>query len=469
MIGRWERTPTTVPILSRISAIEPNNDQILDIEEIQPEDLIPESTEFAVRSGDVVIITVFDLPVRGSQTPFQRRILNTGFLELPGIGRVYADGLTVLELEQAVVQLIQDEDLVVDPQVTVEFLSAQEATYTMLGAVAAPGPYQLSRPNLRLLDAVAAAGGIDETAREIYVIRQQPLTRQATDRTGLRQRSPDAKPARQPEDGNELIDLIDDLLDSEQPSPAVFLARTGGPGTPQAHPEQPGENQPRVDLIENATAPPDGSLPAGNWVFLDGRWVRVSANGTQGLPEAGPGLTDDQLGGLVTQRVIGIPTDRLLAGDARVNIVIRAGDIIRIPPAAQGQIYMAGFVARPGAFGLARDLTLLRAVDAAGGLTGLAIPERVDLTRMIGGDRQATIRLNLRAIAEQTQPDIFLRPNDRVNVGTNFWAFPLAVARGGFRASYGFGFLLDRNFGNDVFGAPPGIGSPESQGLFTLF
>ena len=36
-----------------------------------------------------------------------------------------------------------------------------------------------------------------------------------------------------------------------------------------------------------------------------------------------------------------------------------------------------------------------------------------------------------------------------------FWATPLAVIRGGLRATYGFGFLLDRNFGNDVFGAPP--------------
>ena len=61
----------------------------------------------------------------------------------------------------------------------------------------------------------------------------------------------------------------------------------------------------------------------------------------------------------------------------------------------------------------------------------------------------------MRAIAEQSQPDIFIKANDRIVVGTNFWAFPLAVIRGGFRSSYGFGFLLDRNFGNDVFGAPP--------------
>ena len=74
---------------------------------------------------------------------------------------------------------------------------------------------------------------------------------------------------------------------------------------------------------------------------------------------------------------------------------------------------------------------------------------------MVGNDHQSTIMLNLRAIHEGTQPDIYLKPNDRINVGTNFWATPLAVVRGGLRATYGFGFLLDRNFGNDVFGAPP--------------
>jgi hypothetical protein len=72
--------------------------------------------------------------------------------------------------------------------------------------------------------------------------------------------------------------------------------------------------------------------------------------------------------------------------------------------------------------------------------------------RMVGGDRQATIRLNLRAIAEQTQPDIYIKGDDVLNIGTNFWAQPLAVLRNGFRASYGFGFVLDRNFDEAVFG-----------------
>jgi len=147
----------------------------------------------------------------------------------------------------------------------------------------------------------------------------------------------------------------------------------------------------------------------------------------------------------------------LLAGDAQYNLVVRPGDVIRVPPPEIGNVYVAGQVARPGVYSLPAvgRLTLQRVITAAGGLSAIAIPERVDLTRMVGPSRQATIMLNLRAIAEGTQPDVFLKPDDRINVGTTFWALPLAVVRGGFRANYGFGFQLDRNFGNDVFGAPP--------------
>ncbi len=70
-------------------------------------------------------------------------------------------------------------------------------------------------------------------------------------------------------------------------------------------------------------------------------------------------------------------------------------------------------------------------------------------------NREATIRLNLAAIRQKTEPDLYLKPDDHVIIGTSWLAPWLAVIRNGFRATYGFGFLLDRNFGNDVFGAPP--------------
>jgi protein involved in polysaccharide export with SLBB domain len=94
-------------------------------------------------------------------------------------------------------------------------------------------------------------------------------------------------------------------------------------------------------------------------------------------------------------------------------------------------------------------------VSAAGGLSPTAIPNRVDLVRVIGKDREATIRVDLAAIRNRSEPDIYMRPDDHVIIGTNLIATPLAVIRNGFRMTYGFGFLLDRNFGNDVFGPPP--------------
>jgi hypothetical protein len=195
-------------------------------------------------------------------------------------------------------------------------------------------------------------------------------------------------------------------------------------------------------------------------MFVNGQWTRE----TKAPAAAAADSNADPLDGttpsdaVLTQRVIEVPVKPLLAGQADVNVIIRPGDVIRVPVPASGVVYVGGQVARPGTFTLppTGKLTLLRCIDAAGGLSQLGIPERVDLTRMIGKDREATIRLNMRAIAERTQPDVILKADDRINVGTNFWAFPLAIIRNGFRMSYGFGFLIDRNFGNDIFGAPPG-------------
>jgi hypothetical protein len=283
------------------------------------------------------------------------------------------------------------------------------------------------------------------------------------------------------------------------PAPAPRPAPPAGGTDGGATPAQP------------VAAPPASAAASGaragdvTWVFIDGQWVQVTkpaggvvvqppplpanqpADRPIDRPASGPGSVPASGGGrapaidlpsgpsapagptapgpngepvplemsqLLTQRVIEIPVAELVAGDATKNIVIRPGDIIRVLPPAQGVFYVDGAVARPGVFTLSPDtrMTLMRAITTSGGYSSIAIPERIDLTRMVGPDRQATIRLNARAIAEGHHPDVFIRPDDRITVGTNFWATPLAVIRNGFRASYGFGFILDRNFGFDVFG-----------------
>ena len=218
--------------------------------------------------------------------------------------------------------------------------------------------------------------------------------------------------------------------------------------------------QPDVSQPEAGQPEPAGpEVGQTSWMYLNGRWVQVRRNPARvrdDVLEGGEILqSGDRLEDLVTQRIIRVDVGRLLSGLSTENIVIRPGDIIRVPAAKSGFVYLEGQVARVGSFNLVEGLTIERLVIAAGGLGSLAIPERVDFTRVLANGRQATIRINYGAIMERTQPDIYLQRNDIVNIGTNFLAFPMAVIRNGFRATYGFGFLLDRNFGNDVFGAPP--------------
>ncbi|HZW06242.1 MAG TPA: hypothetical protein VFF65_03890, partial [Phycisphaerales bacterium] len=176
-----------------------------------------------------------------------------------------------------------------------------------------------------------------------------------------------------------------------------------------------------------------------------GQWVKGPA---------GKATTTDPAAGVLTQRVIQIPMQALLNGASQYNIIIRPGDTIRVQSLAEGIVYVHGNVNRPGVYNLPQTgrMTIIRAIAAASDLNDIGIPERVDITRYIGPERQATVRVNYRAIVEGTQPDIVLRDGDVINVGTNFWAFPLSVIRNGFRANYGFSFTLDRNFGFDLFG-----------------
>jgi hypothetical protein len=166
-------------------------------------------------------------------------------------------------------------------------------------------------------------------------------------------------------------------------------------------------------------------------------------------------IEDGTLDGRVT-RLLKISYQDLVAGQSRLNVFVRPDDFINVVPPPTGVVYIDGEISRPGPYDLPAtgQLTLSRLVAAAGGLGPLAIPERVDLVRRVG-DREATIRVNLGAIRERSEPDIVLKSDDHVIIGTNFFAQPLAVIRNGFRMTYGFGFLIDRNWGTDIFGPPP--------------
>lgn len=472
VIGRWEKTPTVMPILDRLSVIEDEPTEFVQTSAILESDLIPELSEYRLGGGDVVEIRIRDFFALGVEEPFVRSVDQRGFVELPRLGAIRVQGRTSAEAVTAIENAVRDRQISNNPVVSISLQQQRKQTFSVLGAVQTPGTFFIPAADYRLLEALTTSGGVNETIPELFVIRQIPLTDEAAGRMPEPEptrrnrpgRAADPRPAAPAGDapkGDELIDLIDELSKPKTApagSPAVIGNQPEGQAVRIARPA----DGPAIDLPDamRSSAAPGGAAPLANpdgagsgWVFADGKWVKVS-QGIAGA-EGGAAATGEQR--VVTQRVIRIPVGPLLAGAADVNIVIRPGDVIRVPQPRSGLVYMTGFVGRPGPYNLPTEgkLTLQRAIVAAGGLSGLAIPERVDLTRVVGKDRQATIRLDLRAIAEQTQPDIYLKPDDQINVGTNFWATPLAVIRGGFRASYGFGFILDRNFDEDVFGVRP--------------
>lgn len=526
--GRWEHTPTSMPILDRISVIEDDLGDSVEMSDVTPDDLIAESREYRIAPGDRLTITLYDFEDKAQgETELPRDVDLQGNVDIPQLGLVNVAGKTVQEAQDELVRAMSK--LVIEPLVAVVPVAQRQQTFSVVGSVETPGPYFIPRPDYRLLEAITASGRFPETIDEIYVIRQIPLddalksgrkpaaapTEDQTQTTNPGQG--DATPTK-PADN--LVDLINELSkpgdaagqeknapqeaskqippdeqkkteptpepkaepkEAEPPvplpepkrsSPSLLAAPISLDGQPTqtAQPEpRAGEKgqEPAVDLVApqsdsqtTANTPANPSEPT--WVFVNGEWVMVKpqqkpANAGGGASPQGANAADQGIAAMVTQRVIRIPVKALLSGDARYNIVVRQGDTIRVPAPLAGLVYMTGQVQRPGPYSLpdVGKLTLLRAIDSAGGLSAIAIPERCDITRIVGKDRQATIMLNLRSISEQTEPDLYLKPDDRINIGTNFWALPLAVIRGGFRTNYGFGFVVDRNFGNDIFGPPP--------------
>jgi polysaccharide biosynthesis/export protein len=218
--------------------------------------------------------------------------------------------------------------------------------------------------------------------------------------------------------------------------------------------------RPGEELLNSALNPPSPQK-GGNYVFLDGKWVFVPATTT--APAAGvaaatippvPALTmpaetapAENPEKLSQQRVIRVPINALREGVPRYNIIIRAGDVINVPAVEPGEFYIMGNVSRPGVYTLTgRKITLKMAVASAGNLGPLAVPRRCEVIRRIGSDQEAIVMVNLQAVFDGEQPDIFLKPNDVVNVGTDMIQPFLAVTRNAYRLSYGFGFVYDRNY-----------------------
>jgi polysaccharide export outer membrane protein len=471
--GYFETTPTTMPILSRLDVIERTPEQTL-VAPPTPEDLVPGELKYRLAPGDVVRVEVFELITPGQPEIEERTIDQTGNVRLKEIGDVVAAGLTVEEFQQEIVQKVAN--LIENPVVSVSLERGQSFQYSISGSIGSAGVFTLTRPDFRLSEAIAQAGGTLPTTQRVTVIRAAPLDDTLNPVYPERQATPTAKPAdtttTKPEQpAVDIESLINELEggkkdDGAKKDAAPSAAPGGALGMVGDTPRTLGQDdKPAVDIDELATPKTDApeaepqAAPSSGFTFdtATGRWVRGTATtrngGTRGArPAPAPRQS------MYATRVIEIDYQQLVKGDPNLDVVIRPSDRIYVEPPETGFLYIDGEINRIGVYNLENTngrLTLSRFISAAGGLSPTAIPNRVDLVRVVGKDREATIRVDLAAIRNRTEPDIYMEKDDHIIIGTNFFATPLAVIRNGFRMTYGFGFLLDRNFGNDVFGPPP--------------
>lgn len=456
--GYFERTPTSMPILNRIDIIEREVGFAPAMTTPTPEDLIPNELKYLLAPGDVVRVEIYELVI-ANQTDLSVRVIDqSGVIRLPTLGDLQAAGLTVQELQDAIVDRLKD--LIQDPLVTVVLEDGRSFQFTIYGAVAGTGIYQLTRPDFRIMDAISMAGGTASTTKRVLVIREVALD-EAVNPTFNRDSGPSSE-GRDAVNIDDIDRLIEELEGESMPSPAAFGGGFGDdpPIDVDDLAETPPAVRQRGDSEEAGAVNAEGGRAAYFFDETTQTWTRGRHRGSATPGSTSPGaseLTIPLQPKPFATRIIEVDYPALSSGDSNLNIVIRPSDRIYVATPEIGVVYIDGEIARPGVFQLpiAGRLTLSRLVAAAGGLNGLAIPQRVDLIRKIGTDRESAIRVNLAAIRNRAEPDIYMRQDDHVIIGTNFFATPLAIIRNGFRMTYGFGFLMDRNFGNDVFGAPP--------------
>ena len=468
----------------------------------QHQELVPNSTfprdgdwsyteeDYIIGPTDVLDISVLDLFQQGLETVLRRQVSDSGYIDMPLLPElIKAKGLNKEQLKDVIKEAYRRADVLRDATVSATIVVRQQSTFSILGAVGRPGTYSVVRRDMRLLEALAAAGGITQTnIRYVYIIRPAPalIEKPAAKKpvpsdqrpAPLPELPPEAPPATKPatkpapeKGGNDELRRLEKILE-------------GGPATqPSVEAAKQAEILGFTETATGGTSNNNGA--AGNaarrtkWIYSDGRWIRVEEeappatrpSGEGLLPvrpaekppeerealaprkEAGPkdpyGWRDIEKADMA--RIIAINLPKLKAGDPRMNVVIRNNDVIQIPTLEVGEFYVGGDVIRPGVYSLTgRQVTVKQAVTAAGNISPIGWPENSILIRRIGDFQEQVMALNIESIFRGEEPDIYLRPDDMIVVGSDVRAPFWAVVRNAFRMTYGFGFIWDRNFADPL-------------------
>jgi len=321
--------------------------------------------DYIIGRGDLVGVEVFDIP----ELSRDLRVSQSGTIGIPLVPvRLYVAGLSEIQVQQKIAEVLEANGLVSHPQVLVSVKEKRSKPITIVGAVVHPMVYQADHA-VTLVQVLAEAGGIAPDAGDTVMI-----TRAETVSEPLNSNEP-------PEIGPE------DTVSATNPAPTSQLEARPAPSTTldaTKNLQANTQSSPQVAAVPNSL--PDATPPP------------INAN------DAKPPLPN-----IITVNL----AELLERGNTQYDIPLQAGDVVTIPHA--GIVYALGAVQRPGGFVSNNDraqLSTLKVLALAGGMTRIAKKDHAVIIRKDSVGNQVSIPVDLGKIVQRKSEDVRMLPSD---------------------------------------------------------
>jgi len=328
------------------------------IRELGQESSKPPAHEYTIGNGDLLSVSVFDVP----ELTRDVRVSRTGTIALPLVpARLHIAGLTEMQARQAIADVLEANGLVSHPQVEVTAKERRSRPITVVGAVQHPLVYQADS-DVTLLEVLANAGGIANDAGDTIIVTRQ--------RSAL-------------------------FIPIANPEPNVESA----PGTASSASEATSAVTATDDKERALTASPP-AFPSATQMEQGPSGAADSSSQTQ-TPAPSSNIISINLNELVEK------------GDMQNNIPLQPGDVVTVPHA--GIVYVLGAVNRPGGYVLANDrtpMTTLKILALAGGQNRYAKLDHAVLVRKDNQGKQTATEVDLKKIIHLEEEDLPLRASD---------------------------------------------------------
>ncbi len=314
--------------------------------------------DYVIGNGDLLAVQVFDVPELSREI----RVSQSGTIGLPLVRvRLHVSGLTELQAELKIAEVLEADGLVSHPEVSVAVKEKKSKPITVVGAVMHPMVYQADR-QLTLLEILAEAGGIAGDASDSVIV-----TRAESDPSD----DTSTPPPISPEDA------------------ALTPVALGSAATPAAsQPILPSSAAPAVSKSSAQAGAGSSALSA-------------TASDAPSVPPP-----------LSTTITVNL-NEILETGNTSNNIALMPGDIVTVPHA--GIVYALGAVNRPGGFAVSNDrgqLTTLKLLSLAGGLDRTAKSDRAVIVRKDASGQQREVEVDLKRVMKFESEDVRLLSSD---------------------------------------------------------